>query len=61
MKIGAQTAQMKMTPISNGFSWQSYVEDTTSAFDKNSYELVGLKEQMNTTWDKTDYLWYTTE
>lgn len=62
VKIGAQTAQMKMTPvISKRFSWQSYVEDTSSAYDKKSYELVGLREQINTTRDKTDYLWYSTE
>ncbi|KAH6781302.1 beta galactosidase 1 [Perilla frutescens var. frutescens] len=60
-RIGAQTAQMKMTSVSHGFEWQSYIEDTASAYDKESFTLIGLHEQINTTWDKTDYLWYTTD
>lgn len=60
-RIGAQSAQMKMTPVSRGFNWQSYIEDTASSYDESSFTLVGLREQINTTWDKTDYLWYTTD
>ncbi|KAL8522510.1 hypothetical protein ACS0TY_012614 [Phlomoides rotata] len=59
-RIGAQSAQMKMTPVNKGFAWQSYIEDTASSYDENSFTKVGLREQINTTWDKTDYLWYTT-
>lgn len=61
IKIGAQRAEMKMTPVSKGFDWQSYSEDTSSAYDETSFTQVGLREQINTTWDRTDYLWYTTE
>ncbi|KAH6781303.1 beta galactosidase 1 [Perilla frutescens var. frutescens] len=60
-RIGSQSAQMKMTPVSRGFNWQSYIEDTASSYDERSFTLVGLREQINTTWDKTDYLWYTTD
>ncbi|KAL0341895.1 UNVERIFIED_CONTAM: Beta-galactosidase [Sesamum calycinum] len=59
-KIGAQSAQMKMTPVSKGFSWESYNEETASR-DDNSFTMVGLVEQINTTRDNTDYLWYTTD
>ncbi|KAH6790117.1 beta galactosidase 1 [Perilla frutescens var. frutescens] len=59
-RIGAQSAQMRMTPVSKGFDWVSYNEDTASRGD-NSFTMVGLVEQINTTRDNTDYLWYTTE
>ncbi|KAJ4959380.1 hypothetical protein NE237_026491 [Protea cynaroides] len=60
-RVGAQTAQMRMTPVSNGgFSWQSYNEETASVAD-SSFTLIGLVEQINTTRDSTDYLWYMTE
>ncbi|KAL2243239.1 beta-galactosidase-like [Sesamum indicum] len=59
-RIGAQSAQMKMTPVSKGFSWESYNEETAS-HDDNSFTMVGLVEQINTTRDNTDYLWYTTD
>ncbi|KAL9169715.1 hypothetical protein ABFS82_04G096900 [Erythranthe guttata] len=60
-RIGAQSAKMKMTPVSRGFSWQSYNEETASSYDDNSFTVVGLREQINTTRDSTDYLWYTTD
>lgn len=60
MKIGAQSAQMKMTPVSKGFDWESYNEEAASR-GENSFMMVGLVEQINTTRDNTDYLWYTTE
>ncbi|XP_012856458.1 PREDICTED: beta-galactosidase isoform X2 [Erythranthe guttata] len=59
-RIGSQSAQMKMTPVSKEFSWQSYDEETAS-LEENSFTMVGLVEQINTTRDNTDYLWYTTE
>ncbi|KAK6128023.1 hypothetical protein DH2020_038226 [Rehmannia glutinosa] len=55
-RIGAQSAQMKMTPVRNGFSWQSYNEETASYDDDQSFTMVGLREQINTTRDNTDYL-----
>nr|GMD32323.1 beta-galactosidase-like [Ipomoea batatas] len=59
-RIGAQSTQMKMTPVSQGFAWQSYNEETTS-YDDNTFTVVGLLEQINTTRDASDYLWYTTD
>ncbi|KAL3824445.1 hypothetical protein ACJIZ3_020474 [Penstemon smallii] len=59
-RIGAQSAQMKMTPVRKGFSWQSYNEETTSYGD-DTFTVAGLLEQVNTTRDHTDYLWYTTD
>uniref|UniRef100_A0A5B7A6C7 Beta-galactosidase n=2 Tax=Davidia involucrata TaxID=16924 RepID=A0A5B7A6C7_DAVIN len=59
-RVGAQSAQMKMTPVNRGFSWQSYNEETAS-FDDNSFTTVGLLEQINTTRDVSDYLWYMTD
>ncbi|CAA3010880.1 beta-galactosidase-like [Olea europaea subsp. europaea] len=59
-RIGAQSAQMKMTPVSRGFSWQSYNEQTAS-YEDNSFTAAGLLEQINTTRDMTDYLWYSTD
>ncbi|KAL0380498.1 UNVERIFIED_CONTAM: Beta-galactosidase [Sesamum angustifolium] len=59
-RIGAQSAQMKMTPVSKGFAWQSYNEELMS-YEDNSFTMVGLREQVNTTRDNTDYLWYTTD
>ncbi|KAL0397006.1 UNVERIFIED_CONTAM: Beta-galactosidase [Sesamum calycinum] len=59
-RIGAQSAQMKMTSVSKGFAWQSYNEELMS-YEDNSFTMVGLREQVNTTRDNTDYLWYTTD
>ncbi|KAF8406894.1 hypothetical protein HHK36_006015 [Tetracentron sinense] len=60
-RVGAQSAQMKMVPVSReGFSWQSYNEETAS-YDDNSIVMVGLMEQINTTRDSSDYLWYSTD
>ncbi|CAI9773576.1 unnamed protein product [Fraxinus pennsylvanica] len=58
-RIGSQSAQMKMTPV-RGFSWQSYNEETAS-YEDNSFTAAGLLEQINTTRDMTDYLWYSTD
>lgn len=58
MQVGAQAANMKMQWV-GGFSWKAYTEDTNSLND-NMFTKVGLLEQLNTTWDKSDYLWYTT-
>ena len=51
-----------MTPVSKdgGFSWQAYTEEPALEFD-NTFTVSGLLEQINTTRDATDYLWYTTE
>lgn len=53
---------MKMTrvPIHGGLSWQAYNEETAS-YEETSFTVSGLLEQLNTTRDASDYLWYMTE
>ncbi|KAM7471820.1 hypothetical protein LguiA_010003 [Lonicera macranthoides] len=59
-RVGAQSAQMKMTPAAGRFSWQSYNDETTTYGD-STFTAVGLLEQINTTRDISDYLWYLTD
>ncbi|XP_019193365.1 PREDICTED: beta-galactosidase-like [Ipomoea nil] len=59
-RVGAQTTQMTMTSVDQGFSWQSYNEETPS-YDDKTFTVVGLLEQVNTTRDASDYLWYMTD
>ncbi|KAH7565478.1 hypothetical protein ACOSP7_020134 [Xanthoceras sorbifolium] len=61
-RVGAQSTQMKMAPVPlhGGFSWQAYNEQTSSYAD-SSFTMSGLLEQINTTRDVTDYLWYSTD
>ncbi|KAJ1691165.1 hypothetical protein LUZ63_015320 [Rhynchospora breviuscula] len=56
--VKAPTVWPKMNPVGK-FSWTSYNEDTNSLND-NSFTKDGLYEQIGQTWDKSDYLWYTT-
>ena len=53
---------MKMSPVPmhGSLSWKAYNEEPASYNDK-AFTTVGLLEQINTTRDATDYLWYTTE
>jgi len=60
IQVGAQSVQMKFTPVHQGFSWQSYSEETSS-IDDSAFTMTGLLEQLNTTRDVSDYLWYATE
>ncbi|GMI91772.1 beta galactosidase 1, beta-galactosidase 1 [Hibiscus trionum] len=61
-RVGAQVSRKKMVPVPlrGGLSWQAYNEETASDVD-SSFTMVGLLEQINTTRDATDYLWYTTD
>ncbi|KAK9099276.1 hypothetical protein Syun_026321 [Stephania yunnanensis] len=59
-RVGAQSAQVHMTPVGQGFAWNSFNEET-AAYDDNSITTVGLMEQLNTTRDASDYLWYSTD
>ncbi|CAN1827209.1 Beta-galactosidase 1, partial [Linum perenne] len=61
-RVGAQTSRMKMVPVPRrgGFSWQAYSEEPSAEGDK-SFTMAGLLEQINTTRDATDYLWYMTD
>ncbi|PIA43034.1 hypothetical protein AQUCO_02000465v1 [Aquilegia coerulea] len=58
-RVGAQSSEIKMSPVWQGFPWKSYNEETAS-YDDNSITTVGLMEQINTTRDASDYLWYST-
>ncbi|KAF5481852.1 hypothetical protein F2P56_002471 [Juglans regia] len=60
-RLGAQSSQMKMTPVNSAFSWESYNEETASADDDDSTARNGLWEQVYVTRDSTDYLWYMTD
>ena len=60
VKVG-QSLPMKMTPVNTTLSWKSYIEETASSTDDNTFTLDGLYEQINVTRDDTDYLWYMTE
>jgi len=60
-RVGSQSSQMKMTTVSSGFSWQSYMDETVSADDSDTYTANGLLEQINVTRDSSDYLWYLTD
>ncbi|KAJ6805028.1 beta-galactosidase isoform X2 [Iris pallida] len=57
-RVGAQSTQKKMEWI-GGISLQSYTEQPDSLNDK-SFAKDGLVEQISQTWDRSDYLWYTT-
>ncbi|KAL5698727.1 Beta-galactosidase 1 [Ranunculus cassubicifolius] len=59
-KVGAQSSEIKMTPVWQGFPWKSYNEET-AAYDDNSITRTGLMEQINVTRDGSDYLWYSTD
>ncbi|KAL3511690.1 hypothetical protein ACH5RR_024407 [Cinchona calisaya] len=59
-RVGAQSAQMSMTPVLKGFSWESYNEEAAS-YEDDAFTVSGMLEQINTTWDNSDYLWYTTD
>ncbi|OAY82569.1 beta-galactosidase-like [Ananas comosus] len=56
--VKSPTVPAKMNPV-GGFSWESYNEET-NALDDSSFTKNGLYEQISLTWDKSDYLWYTT-
>lgn len=51
---------MPRVPVHGGFSWQAY-NDETATYGDISFTTAGLLEQINTTRDVTDYLWYMTE
>ncbi|CAL0332422.1 unnamed protein product [Lupinus luteus] len=61
-RIGSQSSQMKMTrvPIHGGLSWEAFNEETAST-DDSTFTMTGLLEQLNTTRDSSDYLWYSTD
>ncbi|CAI9782665.1 unnamed protein product [Fraxinus pennsylvanica] len=60
-KVNVPSSKAKMTPISNGLSWQSYNEETPSADNSDALVRDGLLEQLYVTRDSSDYLWYMTD
>ncbi|KAF6168119.1 hypothetical protein GIB67_011504 [Kingdonia uniflora] len=56
-RVSSQSSQKKMVPVQDVFSWQSYNEEAAT-YNDNLNTLIGLLEQINTTRDVTDYLWY---
>lgn len=62
LQVGSQSAIMKMTPVPlhGGFLWQAFNEEPASN-DDSAFTMLGLLEQLNTTRDASDYLWYMTE
>lgn len=52
--------KMPRVPLHGGFSWQSYPDEAASYGD-TTFTTAGLLEQINTTRDSSDYLWYITE
>jgi hypothetical protein len=59
VQVKEPTLLPKMHPVVR-FAWQSYNEDTNS-LDDSAFTKDGLVEQLSMTWDKSDYLWYTTQ
>ena len=57
--VRAPSAPARMSPAAAGLSWRSYGE-ATNALDDRAFTKDGLVEQLSMTWDKSDYLWYTT-
>ncbi|KAH7835591.1 hypothetical protein Vadar_027693 [Vaccinium darrowii] len=59
--VSFHISKMRMTHVSSGaFSWQSYMYETVSADDLETYTANGLLEQINVTRDALNYLWYLT-
>ncbi|KAF6152219.1 hypothetical protein GIB67_005873 [Kingdonia uniflora] len=59
-RVGSQSSQKKMVPVQEVFSWQSYNEEAAT-YNDDLNTVIGLLEQINTTRDATDYLWYSTD
>ncbi|KAG6498628.1 hypothetical protein ZIOFF_038349 [Zingiber officinale] len=57
-RVAAPTIRYRMASVGK-FSWKSFSEPTNS-LDDESFAKNGLVEQLSQTWDKSDYLWYTT-
>ncbi|CAA0822400.1 Beta-galactosidase 1 [Striga hermonthica] len=54
-KIGAPSSRMKMTGVTGKFEWKSYTENIYD--EDGSFTKPGLVDQLDLTWDTTDYLW----
>ncbi|KAL6563290.1 hypothetical protein OROHE_005877 [Orobanche hederae] len=59
--ISSPSVKMTMNPVTSRMKWKSYTEEASSPYDHHSFTKIGLLDQLNTTRDNTDYLWYTTD
>lgn len=60
-RVGSQSSGREMTPVDGEFTWQSYIEEPASSSEDDSFTEYALWEQVNVTWDSSDYLWYMTD
>ncbi|XP_057430749.1 beta-galactosidase-like [Lotus japonicus] len=60
-RVGVKSWEKKMTPVNSAFDWLSYNEQPASSSERDSFTAYELREQVNVTWDSTDYLWYMTD
>ncbi|XP_061356322.1 beta-galactosidase 5-like [Gastrolobium bilobum] len=60
-RVRVQPSHIQMLPShSKLFSWETYDEDISSLEESSTITASGLLEQLNTTRDTSDYLWYIT-
>ncbi|XP_047330591.1 beta-galactosidase-like isoform X1 [Impatiens glandulifera] len=58
-KVTSPRIHAQMLPITDkSFSWESYVEQVASIDDPKTFTKEGLWDQVDITWDTSDYLWY---
>ncbi|KAL5126849.1 Beta-galactosidase 5 [Glycine soja] len=59
--VSFQTSQIQMLPSNSRLlSWETYDEDVSSLAESSKITASGLLEQISTTRDTSDYLWYIT-
>ncbi|KAG5099001.1 hypothetical protein JHK82_048855 [Glycine max] len=60
-RVRFQTSQIQMLPSNSRLlSWETYDEDVSSLAESSKITASGLLEQISTTRDTSDYLWYIT-
>ncbi|KAL9242016.1 hypothetical protein vseg_016063 [Gypsophila vaccaria] len=60
-RVAAPKLHSRMTPVISSFSWQSHGDEIPTAQTQGTFTVKKLYEQLNMTWDKSDYLWYMTD
>ncbi|GLT86184.1 hypothetical protein SLE2022_043400 [Rubroshorea leprosula] len=60
-QVGSKPSKVQMVPKNVTFnSWETFSENVSSVEDESTITAKGLLEQLSSTRDTTDYLWYTT-
>ncbi|GKV24149.1 hypothetical protein SLEP1_g33796 [Rubroshorea leprosula] len=60
-QVGNKPSKVQIVPINVTFnSWETFGENVSSVEDESTITAKGLLEQLSSTRDTTDYLWYTT-